>query len=210
MSLDPESSNSRLMTSVTVVALVIFVLRLAFPDLQIDAVALGLLLLAFLPWLSPLVKSAELPGGFKIEFQDVKEAAEKIVLATATRGTLTVSEPRATYQAIAEQDPNLALVGLRIEIEKRLRALADQAGVPGKRSLLQLTTELQAQGVLEPQASSGLRDLISLGNQAAHGAPVSTDVALSAADYGPLVLESLDAKLIQGSTGRDESRARPE
>ena len=89
----------------------------------------------------------------------------------------------------------LPLVGLRIEIEKRLRALAEAAGLPTQGSLAQLTRVLADRGILETQAVSGLRDLIALGNQAAHGRQVSTDVALSAADFASGVLQALDLKL---------------
>jgi hypothetical protein len=99
------------------------------------------------------------------------------------------------YLSIVDQDPNLALVGLRIEIEKRLRTLSQLSGEPAQSSLAQITGMLAAKGVLEPQAAIGLRDLIALGNQAAHGRTVSTDVALSAADYAPGVLRALDNKI---------------
>jgi hypothetical protein len=62
---------------ITVIALGAIVVHLARPDLSIDAVTLGLLVLAALPWLAPLVKSLELPGGWKVEFQEVKRTAEE-------------------------------------------------------------------------------------------------------------------------------------
>jgi hypothetical protein len=106
-----------------------------------------------------------------------------------------VQEP--SYLTIAEQDPRLGLILLRIEIEKRLRAIADKMGLPKARSISQMLRELEGQGVLSSESLGGLRDLISLGNQAAHGVPVSSDAALSAVDYGPRVLGILEAKLAQ-------------
>lgn len=182
---------------VTLTAVTALVVRTIFPDLQIDAVALGLLILALLPWLSPLIKSAELPGGVKIEFQDVKEAAEKITRHAITVGGVTIELPEPGLLAIADQDPNLALVGLRIEIDKRIRALAEAHGVSTRLPLPRLTTQLAELGILDREIASGLRDLVALGNQAAHGTPVSRDAALSAVDYGPQVLAALDAKLVR-------------
>jgi len=182
----------------TVGALGGFAVHLIFPNLKIDAVSFGFLLLALLPWLSPLIKSAKLPGGFEIEFQDVKNAADKVAAgepAAAAIGPAAVPEP--SYLTIAEQDPRLGLILLRIEIEKRLRAIADKVGLPKARSISQMLRELEGQGVLSSESLGGLRDLISLGNQAAHGVPVSSDAALSALDYGPRVLGILDAKLAQ-------------
>lgn len=107
---------------------------------------------------------SEVPGGLEIEFQDFKDAAEKVASSLPWMLPATLDHPESTFVAIAEQDPNLALVGLRIEIEQRLRVLADHSGMSSKRSLSQLTTDLQLNGVIEPEAASGLRDLNSLGN----------------------------------------------
>lgn len=155
----------------------------------LDLVDLSLVAVTLLPWLADLVKSAELPGGLKIEFQDVQKAADKV----SGGAHVESSEPATLY--IAEGDPNLALVGLRIEIEKRLRALAEIHGLPRRASLAGLFAELQTRGVLNDPALSGLRELIRFGNEAAHGAEVGPEVANWAIDYGPSVLGVLDRAL---------------
>lgn len=170
------------------------VIHIAFPNLAIDAISLGLLLIAILPWLAPLIKAAELPGGLKITFQDIQEAAERVA-GDAPEVVARVSEGEPSYLIIADQDPSLALVGFRIEIEKRLRALAEHTGIPKSRPLTQLTKELQERGVLSARSAGGLLDLIALGNQAAHGVEVSPNAALSSMKIGPRVLEVLDGKL---------------
>ena len=43
----------------------------------LDSVALGLLALATLPWLSSILETAELPGGIKVQFRQVKEEQER-------------------------------------------------------------------------------------------------------------------------------------
>jgi hypothetical protein len=180
---------------ITTVALVVFVLRLVFPMMQIDAVSLGLLVVAILPWLSSLIKSVELPGVGKIELQDVKAAVEKVEAPEASAEDQAASDAQSSYLAIAQQNPSLALVGLRIEIEKRLRALAEKAGVPKSRPLTQLARDLVDHGVLSSRSVGGLLDLIGLGNQAAHGVEVAEDAAISAVEYGPKILKTLDSKL---------------
>ena len=182
-------------TAITVGALLVFAIRLVFPSLPIDAISLGLLVIAVLPWLSSLIKSAELPGLGKIEFQDVKSAVDKIESIEASGPADSSSENQASYLAIAEQNPSLALVGLRIEIEKRLRALSEKAGIPKSRPLTQLTHDLAERNLLTQRSVGGLLDLITLGNQAAHGVEVSEDAAYSAVEFGPEILRTLDSKL---------------
>lgn len=65
--------------SLSVIALFGLVARLIWPELKIDAVTLGLLILAVLPWLSPglarlspVYESLEFPGGWKAKFRDLE------------------------------------------------------------------------------------------------------------------------------------------
>jgi hypothetical protein len=155
---------------------------------------LGLMVLAGLPWFAAVIKSAELPGGWKIEFQDVQTAGAKITTAT-TPASLVSQNPHPSYLDISDRDPNLALVGLRIELEKRLRALAERNGISESRSLGRTFADLRSRGVLDEQTVVGLQELIMAGNQAAHGARVAPQAATWAIEHGPKVLSVLDAKL---------------
>ena len=51
---------------ITIAALLVLTIRVLKPDIDIDSTSLILIALATLPWVSTLVKSLELPGGFKI------------------------------------------------------------------------------------------------------------------------------------------------
>ena len=190
---------------VTTAAIVLGLLHIAFPDVSVDAVTLVLGVIAILPWLMPLVKSVELPGGFKIELQDVKEATEKVVTGSVgiSRGTstavaqgkaMTVDEESVEkLKEIAANDSNLAVIGAGLEIEKRLLRLAENRGLSIERSSLsELLRDLQKAQVLQPEVVSGLRDLVALRNRAAHGATVSSEAAAWVLNMLPLVLESID------------------
>jgi len=193
--------NVGLKVAISLGALAVIIVRALWPGLNIDAVTLGLILVAILPWLSGLIKSAEFPGGWKIEFQDIKKAGERVVsepplaLGVAEQGTPYVPDNQPSFLAVAPQDPNLALVGLRIEIEKRVRALAEKRGIPPSRPLSTLIRDLRSEGALAGSSASGLQELVTAGNQAAHGARVDREVADWAIQYGPGVLATLDDKL---------------
>ena len=62
---------------VTVAALAIAIGHVVWPTLVPDAITAGFLLLAFLPWLAPLIKSVEVPGVGKIELQEVRREAQE-------------------------------------------------------------------------------------------------------------------------------------
>lgn len=181
------------------------VLHHLFPKVSIDGVTLVLLVIAVLPWVMPFVKSVQLPGGFKIELQDVKEATSKVVSASLNvvldsatlRATGTVDPPDGPVverlRQVVAADDSLALVGAGIEIEKRLRQLAERRGLSTEgRTLGQLLRDVEKAQVLSPQALAGLRDIAALRNRAAHGAPVSPDAAAWVLNTLPAILESLD------------------
>ena len=52
-------------------------LRIAYPTIKIDAISIGLIIIAFLPWFSELIESAEFPGGWKIKFRDTPPISKK-------------------------------------------------------------------------------------------------------------------------------------
>jgi hypothetical protein len=62
---------------VSVGALAVAIAHLVWPDVEIDSVTLVLLLVAIAPWLAPIFKSIELPGGYKFEFQEFKRVVEQ-------------------------------------------------------------------------------------------------------------------------------------
>ena len=194
---------------ITVTMLFLAGMHVLFPDLKIDSATLILLVLAVIPWLLPIVKSVELPGGFKIELQDVKAATQKVTksavnmcgrisVRSAMTGRLTVlpSDSVETLKSVGERDPGLAMVGFRIELEKRLRRLAAQEGFRHEgQSLHSLLHEMCAKDILPKEFTEGLSELIALGNQAAHGAEVSPDAAEWLFETAPGILKAIDGLL---------------
>ena len=181
--------NHHAKIAVSVIALVVLVLRKTRPDL-FDVTDLIIVAVGLLPWLSSLIKSAELPGGLKIEFQDLAGAGDKV---TGGSGPAPADARIPDFVQIASTDANLALVALRIEIEKRVRSLASNHGIEVDRAgLIGLFRELQTARVLPDPVLSGLKELVTFGNQAAHGAQVDEDVARWAVEYGPGVIAALD------------------
>jgi hypothetical protein len=99
------------------------------------------------------------------------------------------------FARIATEDPNLALAGLRIEIEKEMRNLASrhEIGVEGK-SIGQLAKVLTQQRVFGARAYLAIADLTNLLNNAVHGAKVEPESVAWAIGEGVQLLESLRSK----------------
>jgi hypothetical protein len=198
MATDPEKKQKTdlvkpVRLAVTIGALLIVLTHLLWPTLAIDTVTFGLLVLALLPWLAPIFKSLEFPGGWKVEFQDLRRAEARAEQAGLLAPQSLKAPSQFAFQRVAETDPNLALAGLRIEIEKRLITLAEKRGIEirgrGIGQLLQLLTKQQA---LDTEARSVLADLTGLLNSAVHGASVDPRATEWAFDVGPRILKALD------------------
>lgn len=186
------TSNTWIKIAVSVIVIIAIIIRLIWPKIKIDVITLGLLIVAILPWLSTILESAKFPGGWEVKFRDLQKAASHVTAGTKLKST-AAAEP--SFVSIAGQDPNLALVGLRIEIEKRLRELAVKHGLPERQPLRRMFNELRNRKVLDSQEIWGLDELIIAGNNAAHGAKVQNSVAEWAIEMGPKVLTVLDNHL---------------
>jgi hypothetical protein len=206
--------NAKLLRVVASVVPFMFAIgHLLFPAVTIDVTTISLLVLSLVPWILPLVKSLELPGGFEIQLKDVKNSTDKLMephpgsdvklknvegsmhaKAAAHPGAdVTSKDPISTIRRVAGTDPTLALVGLRIAIEETVIAISENLGMEtNKVPLYRLLNELQARKVLTPSTLNGLLELIALGNQAAHGARVSNEAADWVLDVGPAILSSLE------------------
>ena len=201
--------------AITVVCVLLAVGHNVWPGLKLDLTTTILLVVSLLPWLAAVVRSGELPGGFKIELQDVKAATEKVTankgVQVALAGISDIERGNAEFlREVGQSDPNLALVGLRIELERRLNRLASALGLQAtRRSAGALLRELVSREAIDRETAAGLGDLIALGNQAAHGAEVSLNAASWALDAAPLVLEVLDGLVAAETSQPANTRMEP-
>jgi hypothetical protein len=198
----PEKKLTLLRATITGVAGVAIAARLIWPELRIDALTLGLLILAALPWMVPLVKSAEFPGGWKVEFRDIAAAvksAEQIRLDEPAAPAPKPGEerPPLSYLDILEQDPSLAMVALRIEIEEKLRTLAERHQIQERQPVGRLLDTFQQKNILDPTIAHGLIELVKVGNDAAHGARIDASVGQWAFHNADRLLHFLDRKIAQ-------------
>ncbi len=194
---------------VSVVAIFLVVIHLFVPSITVDTITLILLIIALLPWIIPYIRGFEIPGVVKITFPEMKAATDKVKSGEVnivnvkteelklTEHPVTIVhgplDPFETLRKVYAEDPNLALVGFRIEIEKRLIQLAEASDIPKeRRSLNRLLSELVRKEIVSSTVASGLSDLIALGNRAAHGVTVDHDAGQWVLDVGPSILAELD------------------
>jgi hypothetical protein len=172
-------------------ALLLALLHLIVPNLSIDGITVALLAIAIIPWLGTLFRAVELPGGFKVEYRDLKAIEEKMqdegLLAARL---ISVDDPLDLR--ITQDDPNLALAGLRIALERELRAVAQRRNIKvAGSSLRQVARELAAAQLISAGAYLAISDLSGLLNDAVHGAKVDEESLSWAMTVGPQLLKSI-------------------
>ena len=184
---------------ISISATIIALIHITFPNLMIDSITLTLIVIAIIPWLAPLLKSIELPGGTKIELRDLEKVEEK-----AKEVGLITKEPKQEktkkyfFQDISYEDPQLALANLRIEIEKRLRKIAELKQISlNRKGFGELLRVLSENNLLSQEERSVLLDLVGLLNKAVHSEIGSVDYRTVqwALDIGPEILKGLDERL---------------
>lgn len=197
------TAKKKIKIIISIVAVFVAFAHLIFPKVNIDIITVTLIALAIIPWLEPLFKSVELPGGVKLEFQElekIEEEAKKVGLISVEDVSKTTEENKDKskyyFVEIAEKNQELALVSLRIEIEKRLREIATKYSIDSKKySIIRLIDALADKNILTIQETTVLKDMISTLNHAAHGVEYDQRNAQWVIDNGPAIVDSLENRI---------------
>jgi hypothetical protein len=186
--------------AISLLACVLLVAHLICPGLKIDAITLTLFGMAIVPWLGSIFRSLEMPGGWKFEFKDFAKAVTNAeasgLLAPKKVAVAGQIHSDATYSALFDAYPRLAIIGLRVDIEKRLRKLSDQNGITDqKASATTLTRQLAKLQVLTGPESVALLGILASLNPVVHGAEITPADAEQVMKVGKRLIDSLDERL---------------
>ncbi|WP_026934516.1 hypothetical protein [Christiangramia echinicola] len=186
--------------TISIIGLIFIVSHLLWPGLKIDGITVILVVIIIVPWLAPLFKSFELPGGLKFEYHQLENATEKLIGAGWIKQDDSVETSKEHYKYsflnVVDLDSNLALSGLRMEIESRLKDLAEHNSISIKnKGINQLTRELSTNGVLTYIESSAIIDILPFLNRASHGQEVDKKIHDWVIQIGPQILDNLEARI---------------
>ena len=163
------------------------------------------------------LKNADLPGGVKINLQETIKEAEKLSVDISEveipknkRGTpaIPVTEANARmiandlrpspsgldlnyYRDLAQQDPNIALAGLRIELELMTNNLAKgfKVEITPRSTIGRLARDLHRNNAITSDQRELIGKVSSVCNAAAHGQPLTFDEAIQTIDSAEVLAE---------------------
>jgi hypothetical protein len=203
---------------ISILAGTILIIHLLVPSFAADAITISLLIIGIIPWLAPLIKSLELPGGLKFEFSDAakksveERAAESGLISTQSvvgaglQATNEEKRDRRLLERIADEDLRAALSVLRVEIEIALGRLAQLHGIDKLkpyRGVTNLLRQLNSENVLNESQTSVLLELLHLLNLAVHGRDFSDSDGKWAMDVGCGILDTLE-NMVQEAEGTQQ------
>ena len=93
------------------------------------------------------------------------------------------------------EDPAVSLAVFYTELEQRLRRLSRDATAQTSPSVDSILRQLVEEGLFEPRAAEGFRDLLRLTERALHGSTVDPAIAVWVRTEGVALLMSLDLML---------------
>lgn len=175
-------------------------------------------------------RKVELPGGLSFETieEDIKQAKELAIEIKTERkpevqefinagGTKADSKANKRmielgltpspsglnldyYRSLADSDPRLALVGLRIDFELMLKNLARGFGVqiPDNAPTSKVISNLLSEGALTTRQYEFVGTIFKIANSAAHGADISREQAYEVLEIGQVLLDDYIAWLEWG------------
>lgn len=178
--------------TISLIFFILFIIYFIQNNFKLDLTSISIIVIAFLPWVFNLIKSAKLPGGFEIVFNDIREAQK---LVENIPKDIKIRKSKYSFLNILGIDPNIAMAALRVEIETRLREIGKNYNFSEYEPLMSLFRNLRKKEIITEQEFYGMEELIQVGNKAAHGAKINEKVIKWATDYAPIVLGVLDNKI---------------
>ena len=170
-----EILRKNLKLAISAAFFTLLVLHRIFPDYVLDNTSLYLALLAVLPWVLPLIpkyiKSFKLPGGFEVELngEKIDEAVKALQAVQPKEEKKEAKIPEMITNSLPPKpkiisggigiipplfdDANLSLIDLGIEIEKRVKNLAEKKGVYTGGNVLGAIEDLLRNGLISPSAA---------------------------------------------------------
>ena len=184
---------------VSTIAVAVAAAHIIFPKINIDNTIVFLLGIAILPWLETLFRAISLPGGIQFQFHDLTRAeteAKKAGLITPRTNLESAAYPtNGSFIETVKENKELAVVSLRIEIEKQLREAAARNGInTASCSAASLIGLLGQKNIFSYAEAAALNNLLAVLNNGSHQREYDERTADWVIENGPLIISNLQNK----------------
>ena len=157
-----------------------------WPDeFEVDIITILIFFVLVIPFVAPYLRKAKFPGA-EFEFkEEINETRKLVQLSVEQAKEAENAGERKILQfetfrlsavrQLLDSDPILALAALRIEMERKLRTLADFLDLPmrDKRSVSKVIQAVERKELLSFEQITALRKIVDMCNKAIHGSLIS-------------------------------------
>ncbi len=162
----------------------------------IDYISVALLVLAGLPWILPLLRHLELPGGIKMDLKEGVEEVQQLAkqegfIDSASVESIVQGPDDLVYEQLLKQDPNLALAAMRLNLERQLTSLlVDKTNIQfaGIGRILEM---LRQRGTISQSEYVVIQHIVPVLNKAVHGSTIDPHSARRIISIGLQLMHSL-------------------
>lgn len=163
----------------------------------VSAVALGLLIIAALPWALPYIRSSGLPiESIDLPWLSIRlSTLENLAKKAEAEDLLAEPKHRYSFEEIYDTDPILALAGLRIELERTIINLAEANNLYIQpQTIVKSMLVLRDNDIISEEQLHLMRNLLPELNKAVHARNVEQAVHHWVMQVGPKLLAGLEQR----------------
>ena len=172
--------------------LILAVTHLVFPSL--DALFFALLLLAASPWLAQVFETVSIAGVGSITLREVEQVERRVRRAELLAPAAL--PPAPTPGGTSDEDPKIALAGLRAGITKLINDLEGATRAPNHVPVInnayQALRQLAERKVIRPKEHEALADVLRILDWAIKGTKIDPNAFQRAVEIGPRLLSRLE------------------
>lgn len=172
---------------------ILFVAIAAFDTFwqSLSPIAATALALSVAPWIYGLIEKIVMPDGTEVFLKEAEQRLEELPEQPNQKDI-------EAFKYFESNDPNLALAMLRVQIERRMREMAEEVMLRpssnGKPySFQSLASALAKEDQITPATLRMIRDLTPLMNDAVHGVDIPETAIELTRKLGPRLLANLRA-----------------
>lgn len=127
------ASHKRLRIAITIGALAAVLLRILFPALfeRIDSVSVALIIVAVIPWLSPIISKIAIPGLIEAELRDLKQEVQETRDEAASASKIALRSQDLALFSGAEAEQGLDTAGRDGSVQSLVALAKNYAAVRG-------------------------------------------------------------------------------
>lgn len=161
---------------------------------KVDLISISILFILSIPFVAQFLRKAKFPGA-EFEFKDEIRETQKLVQLSVEKAKEAENAGEAkilqfetfklsSIRELLDSDPVLALAALRIEIERKLKLVANCLEIPNKErySISKMLEAIKRKEFLSYDQISALQNIIKMCNEAIHGSLISKKEATEIID----------------------------